>query len=389
MHAAPSQWNSRKQFGTTKPLQQKVPKRKQISGTKPTLSKVSSKDKDGSRRFGTILTNNGPGNMAIGKKAHKVAARRPKPTNSVATTKITESMKQPISTKQEAQQSTSFDKPGVLSATPNFVDVDRCDRYKPQCVTDYVVDIFKNFKKAEVRGCASPKYMDLQTQITPKMRGILIDWLVEVHQKFKLMPETLFLTINLIDRFLEKQVVQRQKLQLVGVTCMLLASKYEEIYFPEIRDFVYITDNAYNRRQILKMEEVVLNVLKFDLTVPTANCFVRRFIKTANYSSSKLTHMATYISERMLQEYSMLNFPPSIVAASAVSMALTFLQMPSWNTTLTHYTGYNATQLKSCISKMTEILCKSSSLKAVQKKYASSKYDRVSNDVSRLLKRSI
>ena len=77
------------------------------------------------------------------------------------------------------------------------------------------------------------------------MRAILIDWLIEVHLKFKLLPETLFLTINMIDRYLEKQIIPRTKLQLVGVTAMLLASKYEEIYAPEVKDFVYITDKAY------------------------------------------------------------------------------------------------------------------------------------------------
>lgn len=83
------------------------------------------------------------------------------------------------------------------------------------------------------------------------MRAILIDWLIEVHFKFKLLPETLFLTINLIDRYLERVIVNRTKLQLVGVTSMLIASKYEEIYAPEVRDFVYITDNAYTKEEIL------------------------------------------------------------------------------------------------------------------------------------------
>ena len=90
------------------------------------------------------------------------------------------------------------------------------------------------------------------------MREILVDWLVEVHLKFKLLPETLYLTVNLIDRFLEKQNVMRNKLQLVGVTAMLIASKYEEIYPPIVTDFVYITDNAYSKKEILEMEEQIL-----------------------------------------------------------------------------------------------------------------------------------
>ena len=95
--------------------------------------------------------------------------------------------------------------------------------------------------------------MASQTDINDKMRAILVDWLVEVHLKFKLMPETLYLTVNLIDRFLAKKPVTRKNLQLVGVTAMLIASKYEEIWAPEVRDFVYISDKAYTREQILGM----------------------------------------------------------------------------------------------------------------------------------------
>jgi hypothetical protein len=83
------------------------------------------------------------------------------------------------------------------------------------------------------------------------MRAILVDWIIEVHLKFKLLPETLFITVSLIDRYLEQVQIRRSNLQLVGVTAMLIASKYEEIYAPEVRDFVYITDTAYTKDEIL------------------------------------------------------------------------------------------------------------------------------------------
>jgi hypothetical protein len=92
--------------------------------------------------------------------------------------------------------------------------------------------------------------MSYQLDINEKMRAILVDWIIEVHLKFKLLPETLFLTVSLIDRFLERVKIQRSNLQLVGVTAMLIASKYEEIYAPGITDFVYITDNAYSKEEI-------------------------------------------------------------------------------------------------------------------------------------------
>ena len=85
------------------------------------------------------------------------------------------------------------------------------------------------------------------------MRAILIDWLIDVHSKFKLIPATLFLTVNLIDRFLSMHSMIRQQLQLLGISSMLLASKYEEIYAPETKDFVYISDNAYSKEDLSRL----------------------------------------------------------------------------------------------------------------------------------------
>ena len=110
------------------------------------------------------------------------------------------------------------------------------------------------------------------------MRAILIDWLVEVHLKFKLLPETLYLTVNLIDRFLERDTIERGRLQLVGVTCMLIACKYEEIYPPIVKDFVYITDNAYSHQEILRMEQKILTSLDFNIQITSIWRFFERFV---------------------------------------------------------------------------------------------------------------
>ena len=113
------------------------------------------------------------------------------------------------------------------------------------------------------------------------MRGILVDWIIEVHLRFKLLPETLFLTINLIDRYLQKTQIMRTRLQLVAVAALLIASKYEEIYVPEIRDFVFISDNAYTREEILEMERSILISLQFSITIPSSYRFLERFLKIA------------------------------------------------------------------------------------------------------------
>ena len=112
--------------------------------------------------------------------------------------------------------------------------------------------------RTENECAATYGYMAKQKDINDKMRAILIDWLIEVHYKFKLLPETLYLTVNIIDRYLERCVIPRSKLQLVGVTAMLISAKYEEIYAPEVRDFVYITDKAYTKEEILTMEYSIL-----------------------------------------------------------------------------------------------------------------------------------
>lgn len=180
---------------------------------------------------------------------------------------------------------------------------------------------------------ASATYMSKQTDVNEKMRAILIDWLVEVHLKFKLMVETLYLTVNLIDRFLEKETITRNKLQLVGVTAMFLASKYEEIYAPECRDFVYISDKAYTREQILSMEGTMLAKLNFQLTTPNAYVFLKRFAKVAGIVSnprSKTELLASFLVELTLQEYKMLKYLPSTIAASAIYLALKTMGQPAW-----------------------------------------------------------
>lgn len=151
----------------------------------------------------------------------------------------------------------------------------------PQNVAEYAMDIMEYLRDTETEFRPRFGYMKDQSDITPKMRAILVDWLVEVHLKFKLLPETLFLTVNLIDRYLSIENVNRQHLQLVGVTAMLIASKYEEIYAPIVRDFVYITDNAYTKEEILSMERKMLTALDFDVQTVSPYVFIMRYAKVA------------------------------------------------------------------------------------------------------------
>lgn len=117
-----------------------------------------------------------------------------------------------------------------------MVNIDAADGENELAVAEYVEEIYKFYKIAEdeYRLC---DYMPWQSHINEKMRMILIDWLVEVHNKFELLPETLYLTIDLVDRYLSTKVVSRKELQLIGISSMLLACKYEEIWAPEVTSF--------------------------------------------------------------------------------------------------------------------------------------------------------
>ena len=163
--------------------------------------------------------------------------------------------------------------------------------------------------------------MDEQVDINAKMRAILIDWLVEVHMKFRLNPNTLYLCVNIIDRYCSQKEVKRSKLQLVGVTALLVACKHEEIYPPEVRDCVYITDRAYNRQEVLDMEQSILNVLNWKISVPTAYPFLHRFLSLVK-ASERAKHAAHYYLERSLQEHDMLVYRPSEVSCAAVILAI-------------------------------------------------------------------
>ena len=260
-------------------------------------------------------------------------------------------------------------------------DIDAADKANPLACAEYVNQICNFWFRVEPSIHVQPTYMQsVQTDINDKMRAILIDWLVEVHLKFKLMPETLFLTVNLIDRFLSVRAVSRKNLQLVGVTAMLLASKYEEIWAPEVRDFVYISDKAYTRNQILVMERDMLNTLNFKLSVPTAYPFLCRFIK-ANGAEKEQALLVSFLVELSLPEYNMLRYAPSQLAAGAVYASNEIMGKQPWDHTLMRHTRYTKEEVQQVAQDMGRLMRKapSASLVAVFKKYSHSRFCEVAS----------
>ncbi len=190
----------------------------------------------------------------------------------------------------------------------------------PEHLGEYADDVLDHMHKTESLFLPKYGYMRSQKDVNEKMRAILVDWLIEVHYKFKLLPETLYITVNIIDRYLELKEIQRQKLQLLGVTAMWIACKYEEIYAPELKDFVYITDNAYEQKDILKLEYEVLRTLEFNVTTPSAYRFLERYAKLIG-ANSKTFNLAWYLIELPLIEYKMLKYKPSLISSAALFLA--------------------------------------------------------------------
>jgi len=223
--------------------------------------------------------------------------------------------------------------------------------------------------------------MTRQTDINSKMRAILIDWLVEVHLKFKLRDETLFLTVNIIDRYLSCVVITRDKLQLVGVTALLISSKFEEIYFPELKEFVDITDKTYTKEQILEMEGRILHKLNFELNATSSLKFLDRYTRVHNLDlESEIYMKARYLLELVLIEYGMVQYPPSKIAVSALCVACKLSEAIDWSSNLEKACQYNRGEIISCMKDMVLLLHRNKRmmLYAVKNKFSLEKYGKVS-----------
>ena len=214
------------------------------------------------------------------------------------------------------------------------------------------------------------------------MRAILVDWLVDVHAKFKLLTETLFLTVNIIERYLSHKQITRARLQLVGVAALLITTKYEEIYPPNLKDFVYITDNAYTKEEILEMECDILCVLDFNLQQTSPYRFLERYTKVMKCDSVSF-YLAQYLLELGLLDSKMAKFLPSEQAAAAVLYAERKIKrnisssafLLEWQKMEKH-SGYTLDTLAPCFHVFESLVrsMNQSNLKALYKKFKSGKF---------------
>merc|ERR1711955_162799 len=276
----------------------------------------------------------------------------------------------------------------VVCRIPEGVkDIDAEDSSNPQLCTEYALEIYAYLKQLEKRGSVRSDFLS-GCPTSDKMRSVLVDWLVEVQIQFKLLQETLFLTVNTIDRFLaiEGKTLHRSKLQLVGVAAMFLVSKIEEVYAPAVSDFVYITDNAYTDVEIRQMELRIIRALNFDLCQPISLNFLRRYSKAGEVDV--LQHsLAKYALEICLLDVNLVHVSGSLLASASLCLSLLLLEKSSsldsvWTATLQYYSGYSAEDVLQILPKVAANVFKmnrSNKLQAVRTKYKSGKFLKVAD----------
>lgn len=273
---------------------------------------------------------------------------------------------------------------------PGIRDVYEQHRPAARYCAEYIEEIHENLVRLERERPSSPDYMNVvQRDVSPDMRAIMVDWLVEVAQEYRLTPLTLHLCVKYIDMSLRLMTVARSKLQLLGCACMLIAAKLEEVITPSVDEFVFISDNTYRREEILAMEMKILRLLDYHMSVATGFHFLKRFLLAGDAETLEIL-MAHYLCELTLQEYSMLKYPPTMISASAVLLSRLSLHddrrssyltsEPAWTVNHVHFTGYKREELMGCVKALHAIHRKAptNTLQAVREKYSHSPYMAVS-----------
>ncbi|EDW02619.1 G2/mitotic-specific cyclin-B isoform X1 [Drosophila grimshawi] len=268
-------------------------------------------------------------------------------------------------------------------------DIDADDRENLILVSEYVNDIYDYLYEVEEQQPIYPDHLEGQSEVSYKMRAILIDWINEVHLQFHLTAETFHLAVAIIDRYL--QVVKdtkRKNLQLVGVSALFIATKYEELFPPAMCDFVYITDDTYTAHEIQKMELLILKAIDNNLSRPLPIHFLRRYSKAAS-ADDRHHAMSKYFLELASLDYNLASYKPSEIAAASLFLSLHLLngnaRAPTgfndrhWTPTLVYYSRYSAAHLRPITRQIAKLArdAPTAKLRAIFNKYQSNKFHKI------------
>lgn len=261
-----------------------------------------------------------------------------------------------------------------------WIELDEMDKTDPSMVPEYYNDIFSYFYRRETELSPKINYTLSKVKagvhyIRPSVRAILIDWLVEVHEKFQCFPETLYLAINIMDRFLSENKVNTDRLQLLAVTALFIATKFEEIHLPKLAEYAYITDGAATKEDIKTAELYMLTRLDFEIAWPNPMNFLRRLSKADGYDT-ETRNVAKFLLEYAFCSHQFIGKRPSYLSAIAFYVAKRVIDRSNicWNSTFTHYSGgidalIDEDFQMDCITLITEIALPQTRLNSLRDKY--------------------
>lgn len=256
-------------------------------------------------------------------------------------------------------------------------------------IEEYSDNIISHIFYKEIDTKIPTNYLSLlKTDVEPKYRSILINWIYQVYLSLKLQKQTFFTSISIVDRLFSKREVVKRKIHLVGIGSLLIASKYAEVCSHEIPidDLIICSERAYSRDEILSMERVILNILDYELCFPTTLSFVNLFL-AAFSPDSKTEVFVDYISKVSTSNYDLLQFVPSQIAASSVYLAVRICQSPSDTTkSINTFLTYCENHMNSCINKLKTFVLEQEKLKGCFYKSYSNKYSEFSLKHSNLLR---
>ena len=195
----------------------------------------------------------------------------------------------------------------------------------PQYTNEYLEDILGSLLKEEnyflKKKYINPHYLENpDIELTPEMRTVAVDWLVLIHQKiFKFKENTLFLAVQLFDRFLTKTMLDTEKTELLLLTAFSLASKHEEIDYVNMQENLQLSQNKFKKEQVIDMEYEILKNINFEVLAPTMCEYFKLFASYLNLSDEKICH-GFYIMNIVLVDFHMLEFPNFLLALAVVKL---------------------------------------------------------------------
>ena len=301
---------------------------------------------------------------------------------------------------KEKEEKKEKEKEELNKTTNNILLINKDE--DPQQGKEYVPDIIESLLIEEnyylnKKHYIDPYYLENEnSELTPEMRTVAVDWLVLIHHKiFKFQENTLFLTIQIFDRYLSKVDLNTEKTELLLLTSFMLASKHNEIDYVNMQETLQLAQNKFTKEQVIEMESDILGQINFEILSPTMCEYFKLFASFLNLSETKINH-GFYVLNIVLVDFHMLEYPNFMLALAVVKlitkrnnrklikMIKNILERNKFDKFLEYLVEENYEEIFDICSKI-KLLYNTfleTKYKNIQEKFAESKYNCVSSFTS-------